>query len=73
LSNLVFAQPGTKVIELVGPTFINHCYQKLAAAMPLPYAEVVGELLTKPSKRLEEDDFAIPAMKLNHAMEQLGV
>lgn len=73
LSNLVFAQPSTKVIELVGPSFINHCYQKLAGAMRLRYVEIVGDLSMTPRKRAEEDDFIISAQKLNEAMQQLGV
>lgn len=73
LSNLVFAQAHTKVIELVSPSFINHCYQKLAGAMQLPYAEVVGDLTTTARKRAEEDDFSISAEKLHQALRQLGV
>ena len=72
LSNLVFAKPGTKVIELVGPTFINHCFQKLARAMLLPYAEIVGNLTNTPRKRVEEDDFVVPEVKLRESMERLG-
>jgi capsular polysaccharide biosynthesis protein len=73
LSNLVFSQSHTRVIELVSPSFINHCYQKLAGVMQLPYAEVVGDLTTTPRKRAEEDDFMISTEKLNQAMRQLGV
>jgi capsular polysaccharide biosynthesis protein len=71
LGNLVFAQPGTKVLELVGPTFINHCYQKLAGAMQLPYVELVGSLTTQPRKRVEQDDFVISAPKLEEALARL--
>jgi len=73
LSNLVFSQPGTKVAELVAPTFINHCYQKLASAMRLPYAEVIGALSGKPGKRSEEDHFVIETDKVTEALERLGV
>jgi capsular polysaccharide biosynthesis protein len=73
LSNLVFSLPGTKVVELVAPTFINHCYQKLASAMRLPYVEVIGTLSGKPGKRAEEDDFMIAADKVMEALERLGV
>lgn len=73
LSNVVFSQPGTKVVELVAPTFINHCYQKLAGAMRLPYAEVIGGLSGKPGRRSEEDDFTIGAGNVREALERVGV
>lgn len=73
LSNLVFSEPGTRVVELVAPTFINHCYQRLAGAMRLPYAEVVGSLSGKPGKRSEEDHFVIGVDKVRKALEELGV
>ncbi len=73
LANLAFARPGTKVIELVAPTFINHCYLKLAKAMQLSYCEVVGELAGAARKRSEEDDFCVPLAALRRALEQVGL
>jgi len=73
LGNLVFTPPGAKVLELVSPTFINHCYQKLAGAMQLPYVEVVGSLTKQPRKRAEEDDFVISATNLEDAMARLAL
>lgn len=42
LSNLVFCQPATPVLELFAPGYINQCYRMLAAARKLPYAYLVG-------------------------------
>jgi len=42
LSNLVFCQPPTAVLELFAPGYINQCYRMLAAMRKLPYAYLVG-------------------------------
>lgn len=42
LSNLVFCQSGTPVLELFSPRYINQCYRVLAATRKLPYAYLVG-------------------------------
>ena len=72
LSNLVFARPGITVIEMVAPTFINHCYKNLAEALQLNYREIVGELPARPRKRCEEDDVWVEAAALRKALEQSG-
>ncbi len=73
LANLVFANPGTKVIEFVAPTFINHCYEKLARAMQLTYVEVVGQLPEPPRKRADEDDVLVPLPMAQQALAQCGL
>jgi capsular polysaccharide biosynthesis protein len=70
LSNLVFSRPGITVIEMVAPTFINHCYQKLAAALQLNYTEIIGQLLGQPRKRCEEDDVLVAPTALRKVLEQ---
>jgi capsular polysaccharide biosynthesis protein len=72
LTNLVFAAPGTEVIELVAPTYINHCYQRVAQTMGLSYQEVVGQLKGKQRKRPEEDDLWIEPKALKQALEKAG-
>jgi hypothetical protein len=42
LSNLVFARPDAKVIELFSPRYVNPCYWKLACTLRLPYAYLIG-------------------------------
>jgi len=41
LANLVFCQPGTKVIELLHRSYVNPCYWQLAALKGLDYRPVV--------------------------------
>jgi capsular polysaccharide biosynthesis protein len=72
LTNLVFAAPGTPVIELVAPTFINHCYQRVAGTMGLRYQEIVGQLKGRPRKREAEDDLWIEPKELKKALEKAG-
>jgi capsular polysaccharide biosynthesis protein len=73
LANLAFSSPGTKVVELVGPTFVNHCYRGLAQALGMSYCEVIGTLATKPRRRPEEDDFYAEPARLQQALERVGL
>ena len=41
-TNLAFCQPGTKVIELFGPGYVNPCYRDLCAQAELIYSAVIG-------------------------------
>ena len=72
LTNLVFASPGTQVIELVAPTYINHCYKRVAQTTGCVYQEIVGKLKTKPRKRSAEDDFWISPDELRSALDKAG-
>jgi capsular polysaccharide biosynthesis protein len=43
LANLVFASPGTRVVELFAPDYVNTCYFELASQVPgLTYRYLVG-------------------------------
>ena len=43
LTNTVFCSPGTKVIEIFAPDYVNHCYRKLSSQVGLEYWEFIGE------------------------------
>jgi capsular polysaccharide biosynthesis protein len=43
LTNLVFCDPGTKIIELFAPRFFFHTYWSLSCQAKLEYAYLVGE------------------------------
>jgi tetratricopeptide (TPR) repeat protein len=43
LTNTVFCSPGTKVIEIFGPDYVNPCYRKLSSQVGLEYWEFIGE------------------------------
>jgi capsular polysaccharide biosynthesis protein len=42
LTNMLFAPPGARLIELLHPDFQSTCYKNLAAACGLPYTALVG-------------------------------
>jgi capsular polysaccharide biosynthesis protein len=73
LANLVFARPGTKVVEWVVPTYINHYYPRLARALRLTYIEGIGVVAGSPRKRSGEDDLYLPPADLRKALEQIGL
>jgi len=41
-SNLAFCRPGTRVLELFGPEYVNPCYRDLCVAADLCHAAVIG-------------------------------
>jgi tetratricopeptide (TPR) repeat protein len=43
LTNTVFCSPGTKVIEIFSPDYVNPCYRKLSSQVGLEYWEFIGE------------------------------
>ncbi|WP_235911033.1 glycosyltransferase family 61 protein [Heliobacterium mobile] len=43
LANLVFCTPGTKVLELLGPQYINPMFWGLCSHIPLEYRYLIGE------------------------------
>ncbi|WP_353932382.1 tetratricopeptide repeat protein [Okeanomitos corallinicola TIOX110] len=45
LTNLVFCQPGTKVIELFSPNYVYHCYWWISNLVSLDYYYLIGESL----------------------------
>ncbi len=73
LSNLVFASPGARVIELYSPTHAVACYRNLAATVGLVHVPVVGQTAGRPRKRSVEDDLWIDASQLRPAFEQAGL
>ena len=62
LANLVFCQPGTRVIELFNRSYVNGCYWQLAALKRLDYRPLVspgddplGQLLNANRRDIEAD------------------
>ncbi|MDW8267742.1 MAG: glycosyltransferase family 61 protein, partial [Anaerolineae bacterium] len=74
LSNLVYAQPGTTVLELFSPAYINPCYWTLANELDLRYHYVLGEgesydLSTYPHDR--NRDMIIDPKRLSWAISRI--
>ncbi len=45
LSNIVFCQPGTKIIELFAPTYVPPCYRIISNICGLEHYYLIGELV----------------------------
>jgi len=43
LTNLIFCRPGTKVVELFSPRYVNPCYRDLCVAGGLRHSAVIGD------------------------------
>lgn len=43
LTNLVFCEPGTKVIDMFSPEWVNPCYWILSCQLGLKYSYLIGE------------------------------
>lgn len=52
LSNIVFCQPGTKIIELFAPTYVPPCYRIISNVCGLEHYYLIGELV---ADKTEED------------------
>lgn len=42
LTNILFCQPGTRVLEVFAPDYVHPCYWPIAARLGLPYAYLIG-------------------------------
>ncbi len=52
LSNIVFCEPGTKIIEIFSPELVNGIFWRLASQLGLDYYYIVGE--GSPATQLED-------------------
>ncbi len=52
LSNIVFCQPGTKIIELFAPSYVPPCYRIISNVCQLEHYYLIGELVENPETSL---------------------
>jgi len=81
LVNMVFAPPGTQVIELIGPRYAQDqtggpfVYLRMAAALQQPFTRIVGhtDLVVAPAlDRLANETFTIRADDFGRALDRCG-
>lgn len=63
VTNMVFAKPGTTVVELFGDNYINGCFWALASICEHRY-----HFMTGPSQRL---DYSIPIDRFRKMLETI--
>lgn len=68
LSNMVFARPGSIIIELFPPNYVNGCYWALAESCGHKYAFLIGEKVLHDS-----NDFEVSLDRLNLLLDKIGI
>ena len=58
LVNVAFCEPGTKILELFSPRYVNYCFRVIAGLCGLEYSYVIGE---GHASRLRGDQFDVSA------------
>ena len=70
LTNLVFCQPDTKVIEILSPNWLNSCYWMLSQTCQLDYFCLVAEASTESSSEFTQyQDYYVNIQKLKKLMQ----
>jgi capsular polysaccharide biosynthesis protein len=70
LTNLIFCQPGTKVIEILSPSWLNACYWMLSQTCQLDYFCLVGEASIENSENLAQyQAYYVKIQKLQQLMK----
>lgn len=76
LTNTVFCQPGTKIIEFFSPKYVNVCYWALANQVNLDYYYLLGEGQSPPEgvdPHLSGEDIFVNVDSLSKVMKAAGV
>lgn len=75
LSNLVFCRPGTKVLELFSPNYVNVCYWALSELVGAEYRYLLGEGEPPPAfvdPHLVNEDLRVDPERLAGALAEMG-
>lgn len=74
LANMVFCEPGTCILELFHPGFVQDCYWQIASALGLRYYCLTGiEEGIDLSKRYPFADIEIKSESLDVALKEMGL
>ncbi|MCU0565077.1 MAG: glycosyltransferase family 61 protein [Oculatellaceae cyanobacterium Prado106] len=77
LTNLAFCQPGTKLVELFSPNYVNICFWMMSHAVNIDYAYVIGEgkrppeFVYRPVPTPYRDNMTIPVNALLKILDNL--
>lgn len=75
LSNLVFSNPGTKVVEMFAPTYVSNYFWHLCNQLQLEHYYLLGEKSVKPHKDWWQGsvDFDVDLGKLERLLQIAGI
>lgn len=69
LTNILFAPPGTKVIEIFSPHYIEKCFWILASQLELEYGFILGESTPRIQEYGKREDIRVDINKLKKVLE----
>ena len=64
LTNIVFSNSGTKLVEIFSPTYMEPCYWRLANALELDYSYILGR------ENVENHNIIVDIEKLKNILEK---
>ena len=74
LSNIVFCNPGTKVLELFTPTYLLPCFHIISNHVNLDYYYLVGEVVPPDhTRQVHSDPIVIDIDKLKRVLDLAGI
>lgn len=74
LTNIIFCEPGTKVIELFTPTYKIPCFHTISSYMNLDYYYIIGEKVEeKKNRSTHSDPILINVEKLKKTLELANI
>lgn len=73
LTNLVFCQPGTEVVEFYSSNWLNDCYWRLSRNMQLRHHCLLSPLTTPEAKKNKKFDITVDCVQLQQLLDQIGI
>ncbi len=74
LANMLFCQPGTKILELFHPGFVQQCYWQLANMLHLPYFCLRGTFDEKENEKIYPfAPIRVSAQQLHQALDFMAI
>jgi capsular polysaccharide biosynthesis protein len=74
LTNLIFCNPGTKIVEMFTPTYLMPCFHIISNHMELDYYGLIGEKVPPDDNRsTHKDPIVIDIVKLKKTLEMASI
>lgn len=73
LANLVFCRPGTKLLELFAPEYVNACYWSLCEKAGIDYFYLVGNGAVPPENTNSQANIDVDFLSVVRLLDRMGV